>query len=430
MELDLGGRAERSVLLCLVHSDLCDELPRISVSDRAKTMEKEVMLPARGGDLSWTGERFVIGEVSGEVEFEHLHRYLFAVQFCAGVRVLDIACGEGFGAFILSQVARHVTAVDLDETTIDHARAKYRLGNVEFKQGACTDIPMPDASCDVVVSFETIEHFADHQTFLAEIKRVLVPGGLLVISTPDREIYSPPGKEPNPFHVRELSSAEFSQALAGAFRNVRLASQKAFSGSAILPKGSAVEAALEIFTRTGSVRVAANATLREAPYLIALASDLDIQPSRFGILDCGVPGNVDLEHVAIEFARRDSEISDLRKAAKLEIERLNAAIIELHGAYGREIERLRAENVELNAVSRDEFGRLAREMEQQRVTAAKEISRVVAELDAERLAAKAECERLNAVFAAERLSAANYIEELERQLGVRAAETSPASVVE
>ena len=108
-------------------------------------------------DLPWTGERYV-PQIGGEIELEHVHRYLWAEQFARGKRVLDIACGEGYGSEILARSAEHVIAVDLSEDTVAHACRKYRRKNLEFLVGSCEQIPVPDAGIDLVVSFETIEH--------------------------------------------------------------------------------------------------------------------------------------------------------------------------------------------------------------------------------------------------------------------------------
>src|SRR3954471_2687675 len=109
-------------------------------------------------DLEFTGERYLPGTV-GEIAHEHWHRYAFARTFVGGRRVLDAACGEGYGSALLATAAVHVTGVDIDARTLAHARAAYAgRVNVDFIEGSATMLPLPDASVDVVVSFETIEH--------------------------------------------------------------------------------------------------------------------------------------------------------------------------------------------------------------------------------------------------------------------------------
>src|SRR5262245_4583182 len=115
--------------------------------------------------LEWTGERLTTA-AGGQVEVEHLHRYFLARELCRGLDVLDIASGEGYGAALLAQTARSVVGVELSATSIMHAAAAYSAPNLRFVQGDARFIPLQDASVDIVVSFETIEHFHEHDTFL------------------------------------------------------------------------------------------------------------------------------------------------------------------------------------------------------------------------------------------------------------------------
>ncbi len=184
-------------------------------------------------ELAWTGERFVTG-IEGLIALEHLHRYFLARDICRGKHVLDVASGEGYGTALLAQVAASATGVEIVHEVVAHAALNYQAENLSYLQGAATALPMPDASIDAVVSFETLEHFADHDGFFAEVRRVLRPGGFLLISTPDPEVYSAWGTVPNPYHIRELTEVEFVKRLEADFKHVSLMRQRAFVGSAIL----------------------------------------------------------------------------------------------------------------------------------------------------------------------------------------------------
>ncbi len=137
----------------------------------------ERIKPAK--DLDWTGERFTTA-TSGQIEIEHLHRYFLARELCRGLDVLDVASGEGYGSALLAQTAASVIGVDLSKKAVDHAANSYNLANLSFKVGDARELPIEDGSLDVVVSFETLEHFFEHNQFLAEVKRVLRPQGRLI----------------------------------------------------------------------------------------------------------------------------------------------------------------------------------------------------------------------------------------------------------
>jgi ubiquinone/menaquinone biosynthesis C-methylase UbiE len=172
--------------------------------------------------LPWTGERYMPG-MGGRIAAEHTARYAWAERFVGNKTVLDVASGEGYGSAILARTARHVTGIDLSEAAVAHARTTYNTKrNLDFRVGDIAALALEAQSIDVVVCFETIESVDDPCTAIAEIRRVLKPDGLLLISTPNRAVYSERYRYLNPFHRRELSLDEFSKALRGAFPTVRL----------------------------------------------------------------------------------------------------------------------------------------------------------------------------------------------------------------
>lgn len=204
----------------------------------------EQSLPAE--DLAWTGERLVT-TCRRPLIYEHLHRYALAFGLAKSKRVLDIACGEGYGANLLARVAAKVIGVDLDADAIVHAKAKYPRRNLRFIQGTCLAIPCEDHSIDLVASFETIEHISEHDAFLSEIKRVLVPGGILVISSPHKAEYQKVSEPANPFHEAELDHDEFVQLLTKTFKYCVAAKQRLVIGSWIAPDAPSAQVSTATF---------------------------------------------------------------------------------------------------------------------------------------------------------------------------------------
>jgi 2-polyprenyl-3-methyl-5-hydroxy-6-metoxy-1,4-benzoquinol methylase len=167
-------------------------------------------------------ERMVPEQAHARTFWEHIGRYRFAKGFVRGKRVLDIACGEGYGAAALALAgAAAIVGIDIDADVCDHARRKYGL---DARAGDAQAIPLPDRSIDVVVTFETIEHVDDPAAFLGECARVLVPDGKLIVSTPNRPVYSGERSQ-NPFHRVEFDEREFVALLHSKFHDISLFTQ-------------------------------------------------------------------------------------------------------------------------------------------------------------------------------------------------------------
>jgi ubiquinone/menaquinone biosynthesis C-methylase UbiE len=218
----------------------------------------------------WTGERletFVLHDIT----IEHLHRYALAKEFVAGKTVLDIACGEGYGSNLLAETALLVRGVDIDESVIAKAKNKYSRKNLSFAAGSVEKIPFEAASFDVVVSFETLEHISAHDTMLAEIKRVLKHGGILLISTPDRKSYSDMPGYSNPFHKKELSEQEFRVLLKKYFRYQELYRQNIYTASILSNNSPGIPTIYD-----GDFNGIRKTTQPEPLYFVALCSDEEL----------------------------------------------------------------------------------------------------------------------------------------------------------
>ena len=326
-------------------------------------------------DLEFTGERFVPG-IAGEIAHEHWHRYLFARRFAAGRRVLDVACGEGYGSALLAEVAQEVRGVDIDAQTVVHASTRYAgLANVRFEQGSAVALSLPDASVDVVVSFETIEHLprADQARMLAEIARVLRPDGVLILSAPNPVEYSDARNYRNPFHVHEPDRAELEALIAISLPAQRWFRQRRYFGSALWSEanGDGVEA------WEGDCASASATQPPAAMYFVVVAAR---SPA-------ALPANEPM--LSLFSDRGEGELTRLDDQAR-EVLRLDALLRDRDSA----LERLAAE--------RNELARQRNALEEER----DEASAQLASARDAAVAYRAECDRLDrAVTAQERIIA-------------------------
>jgi GT2 family glycosyltransferase/2-polyprenyl-3-methyl-5-hydroxy-6-metoxy-1,4-benzoquinol methylase len=185
--------------------------------------------------MKFTGERYVPTE-QGRIRLEHCHRYAAVLEIVSGKQVLDVACGEGYGSALMSDFAASVTGVDLAEDAVRHATETYGdRDNLSFFRASALALGFANATFDVIVSFETIEHLAEQAQMLAELRRVLKANGTLVISSPNRPVYSEQSGEQNPFHVKELDFNELELLLKSQFPAVRYYGQRMMMGSVIQP---------------------------------------------------------------------------------------------------------------------------------------------------------------------------------------------------
>lgn len=195
-------------------------------------MSAMTISPQAGAPLAFTGERFT-PECVREMWYEHFARYAMARSFVSDKRVLDAACGEGYGSVLLAQTARSVLGLDLSAASVEHARRRYSTSNLSFEIADVTALQLEAGSFDVAVSFETLEHVAAQDAMLRGLKSALTPAGVLLVSSPDRHTYSDLTGYRNEFHVRELYRNEFEALLSRHFKHFRLFGQKLLFQSAI-----------------------------------------------------------------------------------------------------------------------------------------------------------------------------------------------------
>ena len=186
----------------------------------------------------FTGERVIPGEVNDDLWAEHIARYAFASSFAEGRSVLDVGCGAGYGAAELATHACSVAAIDVASDATEYASKNYQPTNVHYAQASALSLPFRDQAFDLITAFEVIEHLSDSKPMLAEARRVLRPGGLFLVSTPNRLYYAESRAKdgPNPFHAHEFECEEFRAELAAFFPSVTLLLQNRLESFAFYPQ--------------------------------------------------------------------------------------------------------------------------------------------------------------------------------------------------
>ena len=183
---------------------------------------------------------------------EHRGRYHFAAPRVAGKLVLDMACGTGYGASILMAAgAKGVLGVDLSWDALSVCRSTQRM---LFCAADGTSLPLPAGALDAVTSFETVEHIREYPRFVSEIHRVLKPGGLLIMSTPNALHTKPVNGVPrNPYHVREFTPDEFRELLAPHFPAISILGQRPSSAHRPCPYWEGSEPQPDVRSRAVAV---------------------------------------------------------------------------------------------------------------------------------------------------------------------------------
>ena len=267
--------------------------------------------------MQFTGERFIPTE-QGRIRLEHYHRYAAVLDLVADKITLDIASGEGYGSSLMASVAKTVVGVDISDEAVAHAAQKYVNKNLRFQQGSAIDLPFADASFDVVVSFETIEHLAEQEQMVAELRRVLKPDGILIISSPNRPVYSEESGEENHFHVKELDFKEFDDLLKEKFPAIFYLGQRLMMNSVLQPLNGQ-QTSYQALHDNGKEIVPCASALVDPVYFLAVcgANESSVHAKiQMSILS---PDNLDLVKHYVSFAK-------WAKAQDVEIESKNSYI--------------------------------------------------------------------------------------------------------
>jgi 2-polyprenyl-3-methyl-5-hydroxy-6-metoxy-1,4-benzoquinol methylase len=174
--------------------------------------------------LELTGER-TLPDVPAENYWyrRHLVVYEWIGARVAGLRVADLACGEGYGSEVLSRSASSVIGVDANPDAYEHARLRYVRQNLTFERAMVETWGSP-GGVDAVVFLQTIEHVQDPEAVLRHFASILTPGGVAYVSTPNVLTLASPGaaKSGNPWHLKEYRAAEFRLLCESVFGSVEV----------------------------------------------------------------------------------------------------------------------------------------------------------------------------------------------------------------
>lgn len=174
------------------------------------------------------GERPLESKQFNEIDGVHAKPYIYVAQFVKNRRVLDCGCGGGYGSeYLARNKAKMVIGIDLSAQAIDQAKMLYKRDNLTFIVMDVTDLKFEDGTFDVVTSFQVIEHLRDYKKHLSEVKKVLKPGGIFIVATPNKNVTSPNREKPIfPFHIKEFSPDELYTLLSMYFKEVKIMGQK------------------------------------------------------------------------------------------------------------------------------------------------------------------------------------------------------------
>ncbi len=315
--------------------------------------------------LPFTGERFT-PEIKGAIWYEHWHRYSVMLPAARGRRVLDAACGEGYGSWLLAGTAAEVIGIDIDSAAIGHAVTRYAARpNLRYLQASCVALPLPTGSVDLVISFETIEHLEGQEAMLSEFRRVLAPAGVLVISSPNKAIYSEETGYANEFHVRELTRDELAAMLRPHFPQQAWYGQRVIAHSLLWKEdGSATPAAELMVLADDQVR---KQRMPAPPmyFLVVCGGDEAVLPrlAELSVFDDGAQSLYrDYERALLAEKRLYWDEIDARKIAETRLADLVAAAAELDRARRHALDR-EAELTRAHAARASALAQTASELE-------------------------------------------------------------------
>ncbi len=316
--------------------------------------------------MDFTGERFMPEIENEELTAEHMQRYVSVLPLVKGKVVVDIASGEGYGTNILAEEATTITGLDISREAVENASKKYVRSNLKYAVGDVAKIPLEDSSVDVIVSFETIEHVDEdkQKKFLKEAKRILKDDGLLVVSTPNKELYSDKYNYHNEFHIKEFYKQEFIDFIQTEFKNYELYNQYDEVVNVIESTSSGKDALLfKHAEREGKyyIAVASNGNLPDMNQVITVRKKEEYSRCLDRIIELQQGEEERNAHIAKldgEIAEKNVLIKQLQQGEEernTHIKKLDGEIVQLNNSL--EIKKWEINNLMENEQKREEIGK-------------------------------------------------------------------------
>lgn len=219
----------------------------------------ERVVPRRSGE--WESRESYL------MYLRHLAAYRFAQSMAEGRRVLDLGCGAGYGSIIIALTAKEVVALDVAPESL--LTAEPDAATIGFVAGDSLQLPLRDKVFDLVVSFQVIEHIWDETRYLDEIERVLTPGGLFILSTPNKRLRLLPFQSPfNPYHVREHDCHSLRKALRARFAEVSILGLQGSSEIMAIERERLRQNPIKVYTRLIAPKILPTSALRRLRCLL------------------------------------------------------------------------------------------------------------------------------------------------------------------
>lgn len=279
--------------------------------------------------LEDTGERLIPEGNERTLTYgEHIARYNSVKKLVEGKIVVDVASGTGYGTKIMSFHASKVIGIDNSKSAIEYSKRHHFSEKIEYLVGDALKLPLDSSSVDVVVSFETIEHLPDQKKFIKEVKRILKPDGIFIVSTPNEDEFM----EGNEFHLHEFTLKELKKLISNNFKHNQFFYQSSWFSTGLLGESKFTKSFAENIYTTKTF----SDTKGKALFFICVAGNSEIPNLDENI----VVADTWSMKASQELANRHTEEVEILVRKVLETERREKALYDNNMELRADIERI------------------------------------------------------------------------------------------